>query len=79
MLNWTSLTGGTQGIGNVPRVWIGDLPLDTAGRFLPLAVAVAALSLWCAWRLGASPSAGRCAPCARTRRRPRRSARTSWR
>jgi ABC-type branched-subunit amino acid transport system permease subunit len=55
MLNWTSLTGGTQGIGNVPRIHLGGVTLDTAGRFLPLAVAVAALSLWCAWRLGASP------------------------
>ncbi|MGE0718344.1 MAG: ATP-binding cassette domain-containing protein, partial [Alphaproteobacteria bacterium] len=55
MLNWTSLTGGTQGIGNVPRVILFGTPLDTAGRFLPLAVAVAALSLWVAWRLGASP------------------------
>ncbi len=55
MLNWTQLTGGTQGIGNIPRVTIAGIRLDTAGKFLPLATAVAALSLWVAWRLGASP------------------------
>ncbi|MGE0725917.1 MAG: ATP-binding cassette domain-containing protein [Alphaproteobacteria bacterium] len=55
MLNWTSLTGGTQGIGNIPRIHFGEAALDTAAEFLPVAIAGAAISIWAAWRLGASP------------------------
>ena len=55
MLNWTGLTGGTDGIRGIPRIQIFGASLDTAAKFLPLAVIVAALCYWASWRVGASP------------------------
>jgi len=55
LLNWTGLTGGTDGIRAIPRIELFGARLDTPGSFLPLAVAVAALCFAIAWRLGASP------------------------
>src|SRR5882762_3640040 len=55
MLNWTGLTGGTDGIRAIPRIEIFGAKLDTAAKFLPLALIVAALCYWVSWRVGASP------------------------
>ena len=55
LLNWTDLTGGTDGIRAIPRIEMFGVKLDTPGRFLPLALAAAAACFWIAWRLGASP------------------------
>ncbi len=57
MINWRSVTGGTDGIAAIPKILIFGIPLDTPGRFLPLALAVAAASLAIAWRLATSPFA----------------------
>src|SRR3981189_2742997 len=46
MLNWTGLTGGTDGIRAIPRIEIFGASLDTAAKFLPLALSVAALCYW---------------------------------
>src|SRR5207302_73234 len=40
MLNWTGLTGGTDGIRGIPRIQIFGASLDTAAKFLPLSVIV---------------------------------------
>jgi branched-chain amino acid transport system permease protein len=55
LLNWTSMTGGTDGIRAIPQVQILGWTLDTPGKFLPLAVLAAGLCYAVAWRLGASP------------------------
>jgi ABC-type branched-subunit amino acid transport system permease subunit/ABC-type branched-subunit amino acid transport system ATPase component len=55
LINWTDLTGGTDGIRAIPRVVLFGVSLDTPGKFLPLALAVAAICFAIAWRLGASP------------------------
>ena len=55
LLNWTDLTGGTDGIRAIPRVELAGVKLDTPGKFLPLALVVAAICFAIAWRLGASP------------------------
>lgn len=55
MLNWTSLTGGTDGIRGIPRLEFFGTALDSPGRFLPVAVVTAIICLAIAWRLGASP------------------------
>jgi len=55
LLNWTDLTGGTDGIRAIPRVELAGAKLDTPGTFLPLALVVAAICFAIAWRLGASP------------------------
>jgi ABC-type branched-subunit amino acid transport system permease subunit/ABC-type branched-subunit amino acid transport system ATPase component len=55
LLNWTDLTGGTDGIRAIPRAVVFGTSLDTPGRFLPLAALVAAACFAVAWRLGASP------------------------
>jgi ABC-type branched-subunit amino acid transport system permease subunit/ABC-type branched-subunit amino acid transport system ATPase component len=55
LLNWTALTGGTDGIRAIPRVELFGARLDTPGKFLPLAIVVAAMCFAAAWRLGASP------------------------
>jgi ABC-type branched-subunit amino acid transport system ATPase component/branched-subunit amino acid ABC-type transport system permease component len=55
LINWTDLTGGTDGIRAIPRVVLFGTSLDTPGKFLPLALAVAAICFAIAWRLGASP------------------------
>jgi branched-chain amino acid transport system permease protein len=57
MVNWRSLTGGTDGIAGIPKLVFFGVRLDTPGRFLPVALAGAALSLWIAWRLASSPFA----------------------
>ncbi|HEX6842400.1 MAG TPA: branched-chain amino acid ABC transporter ATP-binding protein/permease [Stellaceae bacterium] len=57
MVNWRSLTGGTDGIAGIPKLAFFGVRLDTPGRFLPVALAGAALSLWIAWRLASSPFA----------------------
>ena len=57
MVNWRSLTGGTDGIAGIPKVALFGLSLDTPARFLPLALAGAGLSLAVAWRLATSPFA----------------------
>ena len=55
LLNWTSLTGGTDGIRAIPRIELFGVALDTPGRFLPMAIFAAAVCYAIAWRLGASP------------------------
>jgi len=55
LLNWTSMTGGTDGIRAIPRITVFGTPLDSPGRFLPMAAFAAALCYLIAWRLGASP------------------------
>ncbi|HYM03262.1 MAG TPA: branched-chain amino acid ABC transporter ATP-binding protein/permease [Stellaceae bacterium] len=57
MVNWRSVTGGTDGIAAIPKVVIWGVALDTPGKFLPLAVAFAAVCFAVAWRLAASPFA----------------------
>jgi branched-chain amino acid transport system permease protein len=57
MVNWRSLTGGTDGISGIPKVVLFGLPLDTPARFLPLAIAGAGVSLAIAGRLASSPFA----------------------
>ena len=57
MVNWRSVTGGTDGIAGIPKIAPWGVPLDTPGRFLPLALAGAVLALGIAWRLAASPFA----------------------
>ena len=55
MLNWTALTGGTDGIRGIPRVVIAGWELNNAPRFLPLAVFCAAFCFWISWKIGNSP------------------------
>ena len=55
LLNWTSVTGGTDGIRAIPRIELFGVALDTPGRFLPLALLAATICFAIAWRLGASP------------------------
>ena len=55
MLNWTSLTGGTDGIRGIPRVVIAGWELNSAPRFLPLAACCAAICFWISWKIGHSP------------------------
>ena len=55
LLNWTEVTGGTDGIRAIPRIELFGWALDTPGRFLPLAVVAATICFAIAWRLGASP------------------------
>ena len=55
LLNWTSMTGGTDGIRAIPRIHLFGVALDSPGRFLPMAVFAAAVCYAIAWRLGASP------------------------
>jgi branched-chain amino acid transport system permease protein len=57
MVNWRSLTGGTDGIAGIPKVVLLGVRLDTPARFLPLALAGAAFSLAIASRLASSPFA----------------------
>ena len=78
ILNWSALTGGTDGISGVPKLAFGGWALDSPGRFLVAAAIAAAACLWVCWRLAHSPF-GRALRAMRgkTRRRPRRWARTS--
>ena len=55
LINWTSLTGGTDGIRGIPRLELFGTVLDSPGKFLPLALVTAAICFAIAWRLGASP------------------------
>ncbi|HUF88206.1 MAG TPA: branched-chain amino acid ABC transporter ATP-binding protein/permease [Thermohalobaculum sp.] len=55
ILNWTSLTGGTDGISGVPAYSIGGWRLDSPGRFLIAAGLGAAVCFWVCWRLAHSP------------------------
>ncbi|MFA7504962.1 MAG: branched-chain amino acid ABC transporter ATP-binding protein/permease [Burkholderiaceae bacterium] len=55
LINWTSLTGGTDGIRGIPRLEFFGTVLDSPGKFLPLALVTAAICFAIAWRLGASP------------------------
>jgi len=55
LLNWTDMTGGTDGIRAIPRIELFGVALDSPGSFLPLAVAFAVACYAVAWRLGASP------------------------
>jgi branched-chain amino acid transport system permease protein len=57
MINWRSVTGGTDGISAIPKIVLWGSPLDTPARFLPLALAAAAACLAIAWRLAKSPFA----------------------
>jgi branched-chain amino acid transport system permease protein len=57
MVNWRSVTGGTDGIAGIPKLAPWGVPLDTPARFLPLALLGAALALAIAWRLARSPFA----------------------
>ncbi len=57
MVNWRSVTGGTDGIAGIPKIILLGAPLDKPGRFLPFALAAAALCLAIAWRLATSPFA----------------------
>jgi branched-chain amino acid transport system permease protein len=57
MVNWRSVTGGTDGISAIPKIVLWGTPLDTPARFLPMAIAGAAACLAVAWRLAASPFA----------------------
>jgi branched-chain amino acid transport system permease protein len=55
LINWTSLTGGTDGIRGIPRLEVFDVVLNSPGKFLPVAMVTAAICFAIAWRLGASP------------------------
>ena len=55
ILNWGSLTGGTDGISNIPHYGIGDWRLDSPGRFLIAAAIGAAACFWVCRRLARSP------------------------
>jgi branched-chain amino acid transport system permease protein len=57
MVNWRSVTGGTDGIAGIPKLVVAGVPLDTPAKFLPVAVLGAALCFAIAWRLAASPFA----------------------
>ncbi len=54
-LNWTELTGGTDGISGVPSYDFFGLALSTPGAFLPMAFVVAAGAFWVCWRVATSP------------------------
>lgn len=55
IINWKSLTGGTDGISGVPKLALPGFAFDTPGRFLVLAVVVAAACYWVAAKVGGSP------------------------
>ncbi len=55
LINWTSLTGGTDGIRGIPRLEFFGIVLNSPGKFLPVALVTAAICFAIAWRLGASP------------------------
>ena len=55
IINWKSLTGGTDGISGVPKLALPGFAFDTPGRFLILAVVVAAACYWVAAKVGGSP------------------------
>lgn len=55
ILNWNSVTGGTDGIRGIPPIELFGVKLNGAEKMLPLALAVAAICVWIAWRLAHSP------------------------
>ncbi|MEQ8499647.1 MAG: branched-chain amino acid ABC transporter ATP-binding protein/permease [Sneathiellaceae bacterium] len=55
ILNWSALTGGTDGISGVPKLAFFGWALDSPGRFLIAAAIGAAACLWVCWRLAHSP------------------------
>jgi branched-chain amino acid transport system permease protein len=55
ILNWNTMTGGTDGIRGIPRVALFGVKLDSAAKMLPLTAIAAAISVWIAWRLAHSP------------------------
>ena len=55
LINWTSLTGGTDGIRGIPRLELFGVVLNSPGKFLPVALVTAVICFAIAWRLGASP------------------------
>ncbi|HEX7967814.1 MAG TPA: branched-chain amino acid ABC transporter ATP-binding protein/permease [Stellaceae bacterium] len=57
MVNWRSVTGGTDGIAGIPKLVFWGMLLDTPGRFLPVALLGAVLCFTVAGRLAASPFA----------------------
>ncbi|HEV2551966.1 MAG TPA: branched-chain amino acid ABC transporter ATP-binding protein/permease [Stellaceae bacterium] len=57
MVNWRSVTGGTDGISGIPKIALWGTPLDTPQRFLPVALAGALICLAIGCRLAASPFA----------------------
>ena len=57
MVNWRSVTGGTDGISGIPKIVLWGTPLDTPARFLPVALTGALVCLAVGWRLAASPFA----------------------
>ena len=57
MVNWRSVTGGTDGIPGIPKIVLWGTALDTPARFLPVALVAAALCFALAARLAASPFA----------------------
>ncbi len=55
ILNWSSLTGGTDGISGIPAYAPGGWTLDGPGRFLIAAGTGAVVCFWICWRLAHSP------------------------
>ncbi len=55
ILNWNSVTGGTDGIRAVPPITLLGARLDRAGKILPVTALIATVSVWIAWRLAHSP------------------------
>jgi branched-chain amino acid transport system permease protein len=55
IVNWSSLTGGTDGISGVPSFDLFGHALNTPGRFLPVAALGAVVGFAVAWRLATSP------------------------
>ncbi|WP_038207261.1 ABC transporter permease subunit [Xenophilus azovorans] len=53
--NAKPLTGGVEGINNIPRIVLGAWRVDSAARMLPLSTVLAVLSLSVAWRVAHSP------------------------
>lgn len=53
--NGGSLTGGTDGIRGIAPIEFAGVQLSTPATFLPLAVLMAALCFWFAWRVVHSP------------------------
>lgn len=49
------LTGGADGITGIERISFFGYELATAGQFLPLSIAMAALCFWICWRVANSP------------------------
>jgi branched-chain amino acid transport system permease protein len=55
LLNWPALTNGPFGISGIPRPALLGFAFSTYRSLLVLALALAALAGWVAWRIAASP------------------------